>query len=321
MSPPEPVCSVSVDVDGLAHYHRIHGLDAAAAGDEAWTVGVPRFLELFERHGILGTFFVVGEDLAAPGPARDAVTEAASRGHEIGNHTLGHRYDLVRLGPDERRREIEGGAEAIEAVTGQRPTGFRAPGYTVDLDLLRLVAETGHAYDSSVFPCPPYYAAKWGTMALMRLSGRRSASIPGSLRALFAPPVAYRPAGSPYRAAKPGEAGDPALVEVPMAVTPTLRLPVIGTSVVLFGAPWLERRLAGLRRSRPLLNLELHAVDLLGLTEDRLDPGLAAQPDLRRRSLPEKQEALDAALRSIGGHWRFDTLAKAATAFDPLGGP
>ena len=312
---PPRTCAVSVDVDDLRLYCGIHGLDPGLAGPQAWTCGVRRFLDLFDRHRLPATFFVVGEDLASPGPARDLAQEARRRGHEVANHSWSHPYDLVRLDPDARRREIEEGAAAIEAAVGASPRGFRAPGYTVDRELLRLVARTGHAYDSSLFPCPPYYLAKWATLAGMRLARRRSRSVPGDPRALLAPTRPYRPGRSAYRPAPPGT-WDLGLLEVPIAVTPVVRFPIIGTTLLLLGPRWLDALLPALALRRPLLNLELHAIDLVGLREDDLDPALSIQPDLGLLGLRHKAETLAASLDRIALAYQFETLETAARRWD-----
>jgi len=304
-----------VDIDDLSHYCRIHGLDPALAGPQAWTCGVRRFLDLLGRADVRATFFLVGDDLSAPGPARDLAQEAFRQGHELANHTWSHPYDLVRLSPDERRREVEEGAAAIAALTGEAPRGFRAPGYTVDRDLLRLVVRAGHRYDSSVFPCPPYALAKWATMVGMRLARRRSASIVGDPRALLAPTGPYRPGRSAYRPARPGT-WDLGLLELPITVTPLLRFPVIGTTVLLLGSPWFEAVFPLLRRRRPFLNLELHAIDLVGLDEDGLDPALAVQPDLGRLPLRVKAETLARTLDRIATAYRFESLGSVAGTLD-----
>ena len=313
--PKDRVCAVSVDVDGLSHYCRIHGLDPALAGPQAWTCGVRRFLDLFERARQHATFFVVGDDLASPGPARELVREAVRRGHEIANHTRSHPYDLVRFAPDARRREVEEGAAAITTAAGRAPAGFRAPGYTVARELLRLVARTGHTYDSSVFPCPPYALAKWAAMLGKRLKGRRSAAIAGDPRALLAPTGPYRPGRSAYRPARAGT-WDLGLLEIPITVTPLVRLPVIGTTLVLLGPVWFDAVFELLVRRRRLLNLELHAIDLVGLDEDGLDPALAVQPDLGRIPLRAKAETLARALDRIATAYRFETLRGVAADLD-----
>ena len=75
------------------------------------------------------------------------------------------------------RNEIEFAQDAIERATGRRPVGFRAPGYTVTDELLGLIEHAGFLYDSSVFPCPVYWAAKGAAISAIRLRGRRSHSV------------------------------------------------------------------------------------------------------------------------------------------------
>ena len=132
----------------------------------------------------------------------------------------------------------------------------------------------GHAYDASIFPAAPYWAAKTAVLGWMAVRRRRSEAILDNPRVLLAPRVPYRP--DPGRPERRGEAP---LVELPVSVTPRARLPFIGTFVVR--APWPLVRSAYLSlRAGPYLSLELHAVDLLG-PEDGLPPALrAAQGDL-----------------------------------------
>src|SRR5690606_5154912 len=157
-------------------------------------------------------------------------------GHELGNHTFDHHYDLSRRGDAEIRSQIERASDAIAARAGQRPSGFRAPGYTMSDAVYRALASTGMAYSSSVVPCPWYYAAKVAVIAAYRLRGKASSSIVGSPRVLSAPRVPYR-AGEPYPRAGAG------VLELPIQVTPALRLPFIGTSLTALG-PLGARRLA-----------------------------------------------------------------------------
>lgn len=298
----EPVCAVSVDVDGLEHYADLHGLPRSIAGPQAWTRGVRRFLDLFDRRDMAATFFVVGQDIEAAGPARDLAHEALRRGHELANHSRSHPYQLLALSPDERRAEVAGGADAIEALSGARPRGFRAPGYGVDDDLLALIASTGHAYDSSLFPCPPYAAAKRLKLAMMRRQGRASGAAQG-LGGVFGRRSPHRPKAAPE------------LLEVPIATTNLWRLPVIGSTLLNLGARWFAGALPGLLRTSPLLNLELHAVDLVGVREDGLHPSLALFPDPGRQSITRKAATLEACLDLIASRCRFSTLADAVQGF------
>lgn len=177
----------------------------------------------------------------------------------------------------------------IERAVGVRPRGFRAPGYTVSDALLATVAETGHTYDSSVFPSPPYYAAKVAAFAAIRLRGRRSAAILDRAEVLRAPTRPYR-LGHPYF--RPGSG----LLELPVQVTRGARLPYIGTGLVLAGELG-ARLLTELVLGEPFINLELHGIDLLG-EGDGLDALRGYQPDVRF-SVAEKRARFDAQIRRI----------------------
>lgn len=303
------LAAVSVDLDALACYYRIHALGDPPTDRARFAVlrrCLPRFAELFARHGVRATFFVVGADLEADTEGRALLAELARAGHELANHTHTHPYDFVRLGGAAIAAEIDRAHAAIGACAGGAPTGFRAPGYEISAEVFELLAARGYRYDSSVFPSPPYYGAKALIMAAMRLGGRRSGSFLGSPRALLAPRGPYRPVpGSPYRRG----AGE-GLIELPIAVTPITRLHVIGTSLILAPA-WLRRHLVDVALRAPFFNLELHGIDLADAEADEIPPVLVArQPDLRR-PLAHKLAALDETLtaaRAAGA--RFVTLAQ-----------
>ncbi len=303
---------MSVDLDGLDCYYRVHGLGEPPPAPVRQVVlrkCLPRFLDLFARHGVRATFFVVGSDLERDREGRAVVAELARAGHELANHTHTHPYHFTRLPPAEMAAEIDRAHAAIAEVGDRAPVGFRSPGYAVNRQALELLLERRYAYDSSVFPSPPYYLAKALVMGAMRLVGRRSASLLDDPRALLAPPAPYRAApAAPYRAASAG-AG---LLEIPIAVTPALRLHVIGTSLVL--APeWLRRRLVAASLSRPFFNLELHGIDLADAEADGIPPALVRrQPDLRR-ALASKRAALERTLRtSVEAGATFTTLCRRA---------
>jgi peptidoglycan/xylan/chitin deacetylase (PgdA/CDA1 family) len=84
----------------------------------------PQVLDLLEAHGQRATFFCIAERVQAhPALAREIV----ARGHSIQNHTARHRHDFSLLGPRGFRAEIERAQQMLQAVTGERPTCFRAP--------------------------------------------------------------------------------------------------------------------------------------------------------------------------------------------------
>jgi peptidoglycan/xylan/chitin deacetylase (PgdA/CDA1 family) len=317
-----PRCAVSVDVDGLACYYRIHGLGPAPRElrDLMIRRALPRFAEILGRWGMAATFFVVGRDVdpaawdaGEPGndvaASRAVIARLAARGHEIGNHSYSHPYELARLPAQRVASEIERAHQILGALAGKPITGFRAPGYDLSPAMLRQLVRLGYAYDSSLFPAPGYYAAKAVVMAALAATGRPSGAVLTNPRALLAPATPYRPdLGAPWRR------GSAPVVELPIAVTPRGRVPAIGTSLLL--APdWLRGRMLAAMRRLPLFNFELHAIDLVDAREDRIPAALVArQPDLRV-PLARKQDRLESMLAQIGEQFEVCTLGQAATAF------
>ena len=301
------LCAVSVDLDEIPNYYGIHGLPEPSGPERSlvYDVAVDRLAALAEELSIPLTLFAIGSDLARP-EAAAKLAAARARGMEIGDHTLDHRYDLVRLGRAEIRRQIDDGAVAIERATGERPVGFRAPGYTITDEVLDVLVELGVAYDSSVFPCPAYWAAKATAIGLIALRGRTSRSIVDTPAVLTAPTRPYR-IGRPYWRRGRG------LVELPVQVTRGLRLPFYGTSITL-GGPRMARLLARMCAGEPLVNVELHGIDVLDAA-DGLEALRPHQVDVRVPAA-RKLDALRAAvgeLRAAG--YSFVRLREAAEAF------
>jgi peptidoglycan/xylan/chitin deacetylase (PgdA/CDA1 family) len=317
------VVSVSVDLDPVECYWRIHAMPGAPPERARHAIlrrCLPRFAELFARHGVRATFFVVARDLDEDVEGRALLAALARDGHELASHTYSHPYDLVRLPATAIAAEIDRAHGLIGACGGAAPRGFRAPGYAVSSELIEMLRARSYRYDSSAFPSLAYYGAKAAVLGAMRLVGRKSGSILDTPRVLAAPRAPYRPApGAPYRAAagKSGDAGANDLVELPMSVTPLARLPVFGTSLVT--APgWMRRHLIAVALRAPFFNLELHGIDLADADADEIPPALVArQPDLRR-PLAHKLAALDETLtaaRAAGARFaRLDEVASTFTA-------
>lgn len=289
-----PLMSLSIDLDSVDCYRRIHGRGGTPSEVGRHAVlrrCLPRFCELFAAEGVRATFFVVGSDLESDDDGRRIVADVARQGHEIANHTWSHPYDLVRKDPADIAEEVVRAHETIAACAGKAPVGFRAPGYTVSGALLDVLCGRGYLYDSSAFPSAPYYLAKAGIMGALRLVGRPSSSILDTPRVLAAPRLPYRPAvGAPYRR------GALPIVELPVSVTPALRLPVIGTSLVA-SPELLRRRLVSSALGTGFFNLELHGIDLADPAADEFPAELVAGEPALRRSLERKRAALQATLR------------------------
>jgi peptidoglycan/xylan/chitin deacetylase (PgdA/CDA1 family) len=295
-----------VDLDEIPNYFAIHGLaePVGAARTLVYDVALDRLSELASDLAIPLTLFAIGSDLARAESAAK-LKALSTAGFEIANHSLDHRYDLVRLSQVEMRRQVLEGAQAIERATGTPPVGFRAPGYTVTDELFAVLAELGVEYDSSVFPCPTYLAAKATKLLTIAMRGRRSHSIFGSPMVLRAPTRPYR-VGSPYWRRGSG------LLELPIQVTRYVRLPFIGTTLAMAG-PNVSRRLAQACVGEPLVNLELHGIDVLDAS-DGLETLVSHQPDVRV-SRARKLHSLRSAIGELAqAGYSFVTLRAAARA-------
>ncbi|TNF63096.1 MAG: hypothetical protein EP303_03085 [Deltaproteobacteria bacterium] len=172
--------------------------------------------------------------------------------------------------------------------------------------LFSALERSGVEYDSSVFPCPSYYAAKAAALAAIRVRGRKSASILDSPAVLRAPREPYR-IGRPY-----WRKGD-GLIELPIGVTP-LQLPYIGTSLVL-GGERIAQRLTKQMLGRELINLELHGLDVADAIDDGLEALGPHRADLKRTAV-DKLRSLRAATRVIReAGYELVTLEQAAQRF------
>lgn len=298
------LAAISIDLDEVTRYAAIHGLQSEL-GDTTHAVYdrcVPRLATWLARQSIRATIFAVGEDLERA-ENRRTIADLHEAGHEIANHSYHHHYDLVRREEVEIRDEIERAAVAIAGACGTRPVGFRAPGYTMSDTVFRALEDSGALYDSSVFPCPTYYAAKATALVAIGLQGRASASTLDSPRVLLAP-------RNPYRVGRPYWRRGAGLLEIPIGVT-RLQLPYIGTSLIVGGkqgATWLTRQMRG----RNLINLELHGFDAADLEQDRLHLLAAHRPDLKRTA-SQKLETLTSVVRMLRREgYELVTLEEAA---------
>lgn len=109
-------------------------------------VAVPRILRLLAKYGVKATFYVPAVTaLIYPDEQRRIVAE----GHEIGIH--GWIHELNSVLPYEAERDlVRRSADAIEKITKVRPVGMRTPSWDFSPHTLRIEAEMGLAYDSSL---------------------------------------------------------------------------------------------------------------------------------------------------------------------------
>lgn len=147
----KPLANLSLDLDNEWAYLKTHGDPVWESYPSYLDVVVPRILHALERRKLLITVFIVGQD-AALEYNLEALAQIASAGHEIGNHSLRHEPWLHLFSEHELEQELAEAEQHIQAATGQKPTGFRGPGYSQSATMLRVLARRGYNYDASSLP-------------------------------------------------------------------------------------------------------------------------------------------------------------------------
>jgi polysaccharide deacetylase family sporulation protein PdaB len=80
-------------------------------------------LDILDQYDVKTTFFMV-KFWAEKFP--EDVMEISRRGHEIGNHSSTH-PNMAKLSVEDMTKELQDSSDAIEKITGERPTLFRPP--------------------------------------------------------------------------------------------------------------------------------------------------------------------------------------------------
>jgi peptidoglycan-N-acetylglucosamine deacetylase len=268
------VC-VSVDMDNYREYRSLVDPGGAEQDLSFYEDALPRFLDAFDRHGLVGTFFMVGRDASVPAHRR-AAREIVARGHELGNHSWSHPYDLRSLPRERKREEIARAEEALADAVGERPVGFRCPSGELDAEILEILDERGYLYDATIFPTP----FMWLFMLYGRLFVRHERYQLGEVTAVFAPRHPYLPSAARiHRERAPGAPG-PGVVEIPFSTLPLLGLPFYATLFRMLPPAVFEAAARWHGRRRPALQMLFHLIDLVDLSDSPLGAALARTPGL-----------------------------------------
>ena len=289
------VCA-TIDLDDYEDYARLLAPDRGGPDPSTlsfYDEAIPRFLDLFDRHGTRATFFVVGRD-AANGTRARRVREIAERGHEVGNHSYSHPYNFRALSRAEKAAEIVQAEAAISDAVGERPVGFRTPSCDVDLETLELLEERGYLYDSSVFPSP----IMWAFMLYGKLFVKHENYQLGHPLAALAPREPYFPGFEQiHRRRAPSDARSPRILEVPFSVLPGTRFPFYNTLLRRLGTRFFDAMLRAFGTREPLLHLVFHMIEMAEFGETELGrsygrtPGLAVPLAARERFIAHVVES------------------------------
>jgi hypothetical protein len=259
----KPIASVSLDLDNLWSYQRTHGDPEWERRGSYLPALMPPLLDLLEDAGCRITFFVVGADAVSPAnvPALRLITE---RGHEVGNHTYSHEVWLQRYTRVQLTEDLDRAEAAILAATGQRPLGFRGPGFSWSTELFEVLADRGYVYDASTLPTFVGPLARAYFLATARMTPeqrRQREELFGAFRDGFRPVGAYRwrlPSGR-------------RLLEIPVTTVPLVKTPFHMSYLIYLSRfsrglmlTYLRLALRLCRSAGVSPSFLLHPLDLLG---------------------------------------------------------
>ncbi len=290
----QPAAAVSIDLDS----ERTH-LDgyrvAAVESDRLLETAVPRLLERLGARSMLATFFVVARDLRL---RPQWIHEIATAGHEIASHSSTHPVGIARQSTRDLWNELEGSRSAIEDRIGRTVRGFRAPNWDVSGRLLSFACRAGYAYDASLLPSPLLIPARVVLAAKARSAAAflDMAPWPTSLRRL------------PHSVSTPGGH----IVEIPVSVTPWSRWPVYHTLRHGMSDGRFDALLDGFVSRGEAFSYPMHAIDAIGIDEDRIDSRLRRHPG-GQSTRDEKLGLMDRTLDALGSRFSMRTLADLAS--------
>jgi peptidoglycan/xylan/chitin deacetylase (PgdA/CDA1 family) len=287
------ISSLSCDLDDKWSYMKTHG-------DQGWEtlpsyldIVVPRILSVLKQFNLPATFFIVGKD-AAIQRNHKLFRSLGEEGHEIANHSHKHEPWLHLYSQEEMRLEIAKAEDHIMQATGQRPVGFRGPGYSLSGAAVSELVRRGYLYDATSFPSlltPLVRMYYFATADLTPDEKHQRKSLGGKLR------DGLRPT-KPYYWCVDGKQ----LLEIPVTTLPIFKLPMHMS--YLFGLKRFSSRLAMAyfnvalrfcRLSHVEPSIVLHPTDFLGREDGQglqFIPGMGLASNTKLKFVCEALERL-----------------------------
>jgi peptidoglycan-N-acetylglucosamine deacetylase len=258
--------SLSLDLDNKWSYMKTHG----DAGWEQWPsylhIVVPRVVEFLKKRNLTITWFIVGQDASMPAH-HDILRQITDAGHEVGNHSFQHEPWLHLYPESEIEAELIKTEDAIEQATGQRPLGFRGPGFSLSPTVLNVLKRRGYEYDCSTFPTylgPLARAYYFMTAKLPKEEKAKRSKLFGTISDGFRPLKPYD-----------WKLNNGSLLEIPVTTMPLFKVPIHLSYLLYLSkfSPFVARqyfRMALLfcRIARTQPSILLHPLDFMGCDDD-----------------------------------------------------
>jgi len=151
---------LSIDMDNQWSYMKTHGDPGWESYPSYFSILIPTVLDLLEELKLPLTFFLVGRDIEDDTNARE-VEKISSAGYTVANHSYQHEPWLHTYSYNDIENEITRTDELLHSITEQNPIGFRGPGFSYSMDLLKVLIAHGYEYDASTLPSFIGPLARW----------------------------------------------------------------------------------------------------------------------------------------------------------------
>jgi peptidoglycan/xylan/chitin deacetylase (PgdA/CDA1 family) len=139
------VVALTVDFDGPSHEtgRRLAPMGVNSHGRYSGRRGVQRYIDLFTKWGVPGTFFVSGYDAEC---YPEVVKDIDRAGFEVASH--GYLHEGWELGEDEEML-LKKTHRILSDLLGKEPVGWRSPSGRKSGRTVQVLKELGYVYDSS----------------------------------------------------------------------------------------------------------------------------------------------------------------------------
>lgn len=244
---------VSVDVDTLKQYYKIHGQNKfLKENDQAWDLAIPRFLKLFKKFKIKCNFFIIGEDLNKKKNS-NLIKKMIVDGHSINSHSYFHNYDMVEKNFLDINHDIKSFQKILKRKYKVNNICFRAPGYKINKKIYKSLKQNNILISSSILPSFIYSCIKNFFIFKINFFGKKkSKSITDNLLKKIFEKKNYFINNN--------------VLEVPISTIDPFSIPFIGTFLSLMGIPgyFFFKHFVSFKS---IVNLEFHAIDLLDTSD------------------------------------------------------
>jgi len=301
----KPLASISLDLDNQWSYMKIHGDEGWDQYPSYFDIFVPHALNVLDELELKITFFIVGKDTERE-ENRKYLKMITDRGHEVGNHSYHHESWLQTYSYEKIEKEIREAEEAIESVTGQRPTGFRGPGFSWSKDLLKVLESRGYSFDASTLP------TYLGPLARMYYFWKSDLS----KEEKKARKELFGKFSEGFRKLKPykwdlGEGKS--ITEIPVTTMPVIKMPFhlsylifLGDMSMVFMKLYLGIAIRLCKITKTPVSFLLHPLDLIGgdqVTQLAFFPGMNVTSD-------KKVKIFKQVIRTLSRHYNLVNMSK-----------